>query len=769
MQAPPVLPSQPSPPPPQPAGSSLPDPHVPSPPFQKHGVTLSDLADFVRACGGREAFSGLTTGDVSERFVKPMTASGGVSYCDLLRAQGRDVAAAQVFISHAWGYKFLDVVDALCDHFSDRRDVVIWFDLFSNSQHRAGSLPFEWWETTFRTAIEGFKHTVLVLAPWKSPVVFTRAWCLFEIFTSVVTGSRFDVAMAAGERAAFVKDIRRDYGAYFEMLAEINVMNSTSSSPSDKDSIFRIVKGKDGFGRVNSVVLEKMRGWVLSALEAAVPHAANFDDEMGLKMALASLYAGQAKNCEAEALLEECVRRRGGVLGRDHPLTLASMSNLGDVYLKQGKYELAEGLHVECLATRRGRGGGMTADTLASMNNLGAVYSKQGRHEVAEGLLRECWMGRRAVLGEDHADTVASTQNLGALCCELGKYEEAEMLVKDCLDKRRDLMGGEHANTLRSMSNLANVYSRQGKCSQAEELLVDVLQKRGRVLGGDHPETLHSMSSLANVCDKQRKLDEAEALYAECLRRRTAALGAGHRDTLAVKHKLGHVFLRQERVDEAEAVWAECLSLRRDLLGAHDADTLTSLRSLGGLYSQQRMNPQAETLLVECLEGRRGSLGSDHADTLAVMHELGTVFVRQRKFGQAERLWAECLGGRRAGTEGETLSTMELEAALASLYATRGEVEQAEELYNGVITRGVEKLGETHEAVVRWKNNYGVEMQRQWGRRGGGSASAEQPSHRLDLRRGGGAAYSQASAAGGVRAHADGGDGSSDRAAKKPR
>jgi hypothetical protein len=94
---------------------------------------------------------------------------------------------ADVFISHAWKYAFLDVVAAVEAPFKHAPDKVSWFDVFSNNQHKAGGVPFVWWETTFRSAIEDFKHTVLVsclrrgMAPWCSPapgacLKYSRLW-----------------------------------------------------------------------------------------------------------------------------------------------------------------------------------------------------------------------------------------------------------------------------------------------------------------------------------------------------------------------------------------------------------------------------------------------------------------------------------------------------------------------------------------------------------------------------------------------------------------
>jgi hypothetical protein len=166
--------------------------------FPKHGVALPYLEECIAQCGGRDALDGLTTTEMCEKFVKPVTARFKCSLLDLMREAKHPHfrAQADVFISHAWKFRFLDVVSALQHHFRDRPDIVIWFDLFSNNQHRASELPFEWWSTTFREAIQSFGYTVLVLAPWNDPIPLKRAWCLFEIYQTVSTGSKFEIAMS---------------------------------------------------------------------------------------------------------------------------------------------------------------------------------------------------------------------------------------------------------------------------------------------------------------------------------------------------------------------------------------------------------------------------------------------------------------------------------------------------------------------------------------------------------------------------------------------
>jgi hypothetical protein len=157
----------------------------------KHGVKLSFIDEFINSCGGPSKLNGLTTTEIKEKFILPMTEQHKCSLNDLLREIKHPAyhEKADVFVSHAWKYEFVKVVDILKHHFTARPDVVIWFDVFSINQHQETSLDYGWWATTFRNAIAEFGHTVMVLMPWDDPIPLKRAWCLFELFCTHDTGS----------------------------------------------------------------------------------------------------------------------------------------------------------------------------------------------------------------------------------------------------------------------------------------------------------------------------------------------------------------------------------------------------------------------------------------------------------------------------------------------------------------------------------------------------------------------------------------------------
>jgi hypothetical protein len=101
-----------------------------------------------------------------------------MSYSEMKHEEGsEEVRKANVFVSHAWRYRFLDVIDALKAHFSseDLSNIVIWSDLFSNNQNQTDDIPFEWWCGTFQHSIHSIGRTVAVFFPWENPIPLSRA------------------------------------------------------------------------------------------------------------------------------------------------------------------------------------------------------------------------------------------------------------------------------------------------------------------------------------------------------------------------------------------------------------------------------------------------------------------------------------------------------------------------------------------------------------------------------------------------------------------
>ena len=90
------------------------------------------------------------------------------------------------------------------------------------------------------------------------------------------------------------------------------------------------------------------------------------------------------------------------VLGCEHPHTLTSVSNLGNVLSSQGKYEEAEAMHRRALEAKEKVLGREHPNTLTSVSNLGNVLSSQGKYDEAEAMHRRDLEAHKKVLERKH-------------------------------------------------------------------------------------------------------------------------------------------------------------------------------------------------------------------------------------------------------------------------------------------------------------------------------------------------------------------------------
>ncbi|KAI4086757.1 MAG: hypothetical protein LQ339_009003 [Xanthoria mediterranea] len=164
--------------------------------------------------------------------------------------------------------------------------------------------------------------------------------------------------------------------------------------------------------------------------------------------------AEQGRYDEAEQMNRRALDGYEKVLGKEHPSTLTSVSNLASVLRFQGKYDEAEQINRRALDSSEKVLGNEHPSTLTSVSNLTLVLRDQGKYDEAEQINRRALDSREKVLGNEHPDTLISVSNLALVLRDQGKYEEAELMNRRALDDREKVLGKEHPDTLTNMQDL---------------------------------------------------------------------------------------------------------------------------------------------------------------------------------------------------------------------------------------------------------------------------------------------------------------------------
>jgi tetratricopeptide (TPR) repeat protein len=249
---------------------------------------------------------------------------------------------------------------------------------------------------------------------------------------------------------------------------------------------------------------------------------------------LATVYWNEGKYDEAEALFlagleasrktlgpentdtlfAEVLRVSQRVLGPEHIETLQRMSNLASLYAEQGRNPEAEKLMLEALEGKRKVLGPEHPSTLFAMNALAEIYLKEGRYDEAERLLRQTLDARRRVLGPSHPNTLTTVATLALAHDGQRRYREADALAADAIAgyERAKLTGGEGMGIARLARGRALVGL--GQYSRAEE---DLLSAE-RLIAGGTPSHAEAVASLAELYTRWETAESGKGHAAQAAR-----------------------------------------------------------------------------------------------------------------------------------------------------------------------------------------------------------------------------------------------------------
>ncbi|KAF0690545.1 Aste57867_18061 [Aphanomyces stellatus] len=564
------------------------------------GLTIGFFKHFVDLHGGRDAFQGLSTTDVCLRFVKPYTKASVMSLVDHVKRynpkQNEFVKEAKWFVSHAWEYKYLDVVDALSDFFDDQglesNDIAVWFCMFNNNQHLVNDavIPFQFWVDSFETSLTAIGNVVMVLSPWNNPATLTRTWCVFEIYVVKKTNARFQVAMGKTQKEEFLQSTRYKPDCFDKMLGMIKSENSTTAVPTDRDNILALMQAdKITWADLDRMTFDVLQEWMFRTLQTLIDGSVSAEKAKWYYVK-ACCFSNNGFVEEARVCLKDALYIYRQELNDEHVDTWktlaleASLSPCQSIDVWEPIFQEALRHQIELLGTDHN-------DTLLTMIELGGSYMGLGMTAKALPLLQETFAKCEQLVGEFDELTLVSMNFIGECFYRDNNLHKAEQILDDCHD-RWHRCGSQDSPYAQLVSNLlAGIYAKQGKMVLAKNMFQEIYQSRRRTLGPNHDFTWASLKEVGLLSFVMGQMDEAKGILVECL---DASIRLNHSRCVHLDclQTLGLLSTWTGDPDQAFDYLMEAVKGFRELLSPTNKTTQTALLFLS-YYFNETMHQQS--------------------------------------------------------------------------------------------------------------------------------------------------------------------------------
>jgi tetratricopeptide (TPR) repeat protein len=163
--------------------------------------------------------------------------------------------------------------------------------------------------------------------------------------------------------------------------------------------------------------------WRATALASLIENVASPSSELAAKLrdGASDLSKDSAANPLAKSLIDptrilsDALADAERKVGKDHPMTLTLVNNLGLSLKSNREYREAEAMYRRALAGRERILGPNHPDTLVTVYNLGALHFAKADYDLAKPLLLRALRGLESTFGTDHPSTIQCRELLAEI------------------------------------------------------------------------------------------------------------------------------------------------------------------------------------------------------------------------------------------------------------------------------------------------------------------------------------------------------------------
>ena len=518
-----------------------------------------------------------TTSEVCSELIKPATCDKTCEFLRLphVRDSYNAFGTANIFVSHAWSYKFKVLLNAIEKWQLQKgrlpSTMFLWIDIFVVNQH-SGITDFGHWTESFRVSLRQIKYALIVLSPWDAPTWSVRAWCLFEYFVMLADQIEQDFVLPKEEETDYIRCLRSsDPDRKFELLrviSGIDMEKAASFNKSDEDGIKGFVRTMPGgFQEVNTQVISALRQWYSATAEAYLKNEA--EDPLqayGLTDGFMMLLLDLGEYQKAEQLARSRLASQESALSllgpdRDADRTklagaiCASRQRLAQALEKLAQYDESLAVYERAIADRTRILGVRDVSVADAYNNIGNIHLHRGHFEEALRWYEQDLSVRIPALGEEHVTVAYTRVNIGAAYRGLGRLDEALAAWRGALEAEIRELGPNHAEVAGAWKNVGMALRALGRGAEAAEAYRTALAIETTQLGAGHPSVARTLANLGVLRLHAGDFAEALRLYEEAARILEAHVGPASLDVAYLRENSGSALWQMGERARAAALY----------------------------------------------------------------------------------------------------------------------------------------------------------------------------------------------------------------------
>ena len=526
-----------------------------------------------------------------------LTASRKSSYSDVCAEPGA-FGPANLFVSHAWSYSFMeDLIDGLCASLEQQQvppeGWFLWIDIFVVSQWLdppkvgdsvAAARNFKIFSKSFLDVLKEIGRAVFILSPWDRPVWMERVWCLFEFYVVWLHRLQFEFIMPPSQSKRFLLSLGEKQSDFLNLVSRMDIQKASAYSQYDEDQIKSLVQTDlGGFSKLNETVICAVRNFCVETSKSALRAMSKEEKSSNLLLEntgdlfriLGDSNAALEYLLEAQKIKESRFGTEDQSLGQTYRLLGLVSTNLGKFNDSLKFHQKSLEIESRCFGKIESRCFGTGhVDVAATEKNIGNVLFQQGDYENALLRYQKALDIEIKSLGGAHVSVADTYNNMGIVFEKLGDYEKALFHHQNALDIKLKSLGGAHVSVANTYCNMGVVYKNLGNFEKALEMYEKDLEITVKCLGPSHASVASTYYNMAIVEENLGNLQNALDLYQNALDIKIKSLGGAHKSVADTKYNIALLYRKQGNQVQARELFREAGSVYSKVYGELHKETV---------------------------------------------------------------------------------------------------------------------------------------------------------------------------------------------------